>query len=48
MPEWLLNGNYLSRGHMDNFDGDPNTVSPYDAMGTPTPTGWSPVFPASM
>lgn len=29
----------------DNFDHDPNTVSEYDAMGTPTPTGWSPIFP---
>lgn len=48
MPQWLINDQYLNSRRIfstDNFDHDPNTVSPYDAMGTPTPTGWSPIFP---
>ena len=46
MPAWIADQGYDRR--LDNFDKDPNTVSEYDAMGTPLRTGtrgWSPVFP---
>jgi hypothetical protein len=65
MPEWLIHDQYLNARRSyagetnfsaDNFDHDPNTVSTYDAMGTPQGTlgpgnipqaegGWSPIFP---
>jgi len=50
MPEWLVRDQFLNSRkvyHGDNFDHDPNTVSTYDDMGTPTPTGWSPIFPTA-